>query len=279
MRDFMLTNEPTIRLAFYLGVLVAMAVWELIAPRRHRLVSRGFRWINNLGLVVVSTVVLRIVFPMLAVGVAAWAEGVGWGLLNIIPMPRWLAVLCSVVLLDLLIYWQHVAAHSMPHFWLLHMVHHADPDIDTTTGIRFHPLEIVISMLIKMAAVFILGAPAEAVILFEVVLNATAMFNHGNVRLPARLDGWLRQVVVTPDMHRVHHSVVVRETNSNFGFNLSVWDHLFGTYCAQPEAGHVGITIGLKQFQSEPRQTLWWMLALPFKGDKGNYPMTRGGPR
>ena len=268
MKDFILGNEPTIRLVIFAGVLLVMAGWELLSPRRRPLVSRPYHWLNNLGLVVAGSVVVRVLFPVIAVGVAIWAESRGWGLFNWLPLPRWLAVLISVVLLDFIIYWQHVAAHRMPHFWMLHKVHHADPDIDTTTGVRFHPIEIVVSMLIKMAAVIILGTPPEAVVIFEVILNAGAMFSHGNVYLPAVLDRWLRKIIVTPDMHVVHHSIVTRETNSNFGFNLSVWDRIFGTYRAQPEAGHDGITLGLPQFQTERRQNLLWMLVLPFKGSK-----------
>lgn len=266
MTETILANEPMLRLAVFLGVLVAMAGWELAAPRRRQDIPRVIRWTNNLALVVVDTIILRLTFPILAVGLAQMTEARGWGLFNALDVPLWLAVPLSILLLDLAIYLQHVLFHAVPGLWRLHRMHHADLEFDVTTGLRFHPVEIVLSMVIKLAVVMALGAPALAVLLFEVLLNATALFNHANIRLPAGVDRVLRWVVVTPDMHRVHHSVIPAETNSNFGFNLPWWDRLLGTYRAQPKAGHEGMTIGIKQFRT--RRDLWLdrMLIQPLRG-------------
>lgn len=266
MTETILANEPMLRLAVFLGVLVVMAGWELAAPRRRQEIPRVLRWTNNLALVVVDTIILRLTFPILAVGLALMAEARGWGLFNVLELPLWLAVLLSILLLDLAIYLQHVLFHAVPGLWRLHRMHHADLEFDVTTGLRFHPVEIVLSMVIKLAVVAALGAPAVAVLLFEVLLNATALFNHANIRLPGGLDRVLRWVVVTPDMHRVHHSVIPAETNSNFGFNLPWWDRLLGTYRAQPKAGYDGMTIGIEQFRT-PRD-LWLdrMLVQPLRG-------------
>ena len=272
-----LTSEPVIRLGCFGGVLLLMALWEALAPRRRPAVSKPSRWANHLALVALDTLAVRFVVPLGAVGVALVARERGWGLLNNVALSGWLAVALTVVALDLVIYLQHVLFHAVPALWRLHMVHHADLDFDTTTGVRFHPLEILLSAGIKMGAVVLFGAPAAAVLLFEVLLNATSLFNHGNVRLPAWLDRLLRLVVVTPDMHRVHHSVVTRETNSNFGFNLPWWDYLLGTYRARPAAGHEGMTIGLKQFRDEGVERLGRMLVLPFVGQPGDYPLNRRG--
>ena len=274
MTEFLLVNEPTIRLVFFVVVLVVMALWEVVAPRRTD-VTRIVRWTSNLGIVVVNTVVLRLVFPTAAVGFAAVAEAHGWGLLNIIGMPTWVAFAVALVVLDIAIYIQHVMFHAVPVLWRLHRMHHADVGFDVTTGLRFHPVEIVLSMAFKIAVLAALGAPVAAVLVFEIVLNATAMFNHGNVRLPSGLDAVLRLVVVTPDMHRVHHSIVPAETNSNFGFNIPWWDRLFGTYCAQPAAGHDGMTIGIEQFRSPREQWLDKILAQPVMGPASGYPINR----
>lgn len=275
MDGFLAQHEGTIRLAAFLGVLALMALAETLAPRRPLSVSRGFRWLNNFALIAIGTLALRLVFPILAVAFAGVAQAQGWGLFNLIAAPYWIAVAVSFAALDFAIYLQHRIFHAVPLLWRLHMVHHADPDIDASTGIRFHPVEIVLSMAIKFGAIAVLGAPAVAVILFEIVLNATAMFSHANWRLPIALDRVLRAVLVTPDMHRVHHSVIRRETDSNFGFNFSFWDRLCGSYRAQPEAGHDAMIIGLKQFQGERRQNLLWMLLLPFNGSIGDHPRAR----
>lgn len=274
--QFVLAQEPIIRLGFFLGVFAFVASWELAAPRRALTLSRSLRWTSNLGLVLLNTVLLRLLFPMAAVGVAAFATAHGWGLLNHFEVPFALALPVAVIALDFVIWLQHVMVHAIPALWRLHRVHHADLDYDLTTGARFHPLEIVLSMLIKFAAIAVLGPPLLAVVMFEVLLNATAMFNHGNIRLPAKLDRVLRWFLVTPDMHRVHHSVEGDETNSNFGFNLPWWDRLFGTYRAWPRAGHEAMTIGIHG-HTDPREValLPGMLLLPFKGEVDGYAINR----
>ena len=274
--DWLLAHEPAVRLSFFLGVFAIMAMWELFAPRRALTVSKAVRWANNLGLVAVNTVLLRLLFPAAAVGVAAFATQQGWGFLNYYLLPPWLAVPLAVVVMDFVIWLQHVMVHAIPVLWRLHRVHHADPDYDVTTGARFHPIEIVLSMLIKFATILLLGPPVVAVIIFEVLLNATAMFNHGNVRLPVNIDRVLRWFVVTPDMHRVHHSVEDDETNSNFGFSLPWWDRLFGTYRDQPRGGHEGMTIGIHGFRAA-RDVSWLsgLLILPFRGRISGYVINR----
>ncbi len=270
-------NEGAIRLGFFLGIFIIVALWELVSPRRVLTTGKGIRWISNLGIVGIDTIVVRFLFPVLAVNVAVMAENSGWGLLNNIDLPASVLILAGILFLDLIIYLQHVMFHAIPVFWRLHMMHHADLDYDVTTGLRFHPIEIIVSMLIKLSAVAALGPSPWAVLVFEVILNATAMFNHGNIKLPLGMDKVLRLLVVTPDMHRVHHSVTIRETNSNFGFNFPWWDRLFGTYRDQPAAGHEGMTIGLAQFRDSGRLGLQWMLVLPFIGDAGSYAINRWG--
>jgi len=269
----MLPFEIPIRLAAFAGVLVLMAAWEVIAPRRQQAAERPLRWSSNLGIVVVDTLLVRILVPTTTVGVALLAEQQGWGLFHAFAVPALLAVVVCVILLDLAIYLQHVLFHAVPVLWRLHRMHHADLAFDVTTGVRFHPAEILLSMLIKLAVVAALGVPALAVLIFEVLLNATSMFNHGNVRLAERIDRILRWVVVTPDMHRVHHSADAPETNSNFGFNLPWWDRMFGTYRAQPKAGHDAIRIGIEQFRDRSELRLDRMLLQPFRDGVGNYPV------
>ncbi len=269
-------NETAIRLAFFLGIFAIMALWETLAPRRPLTLPKSLRWANNLGLVALNTLLLRLLFPAAAVGVAAVAAEQGWGLLNHYSIDFWLAVVIAVVCMDFVIWLQHVMVHAVPLLWRLHRVHHADPDYDVTTGARFHPIEIILSMLIKFATILLLGAPVVAVIIFEVILNGMAMFNHGNVGLPAGLDRILRRFLVTPDMHRVHHSVEDDEANSNFGFNLAIWDRLFGTYRDQPRGGHQGMVIGIHGYR-KPQQVTWVhaMLALPFIGRISGYSINR----
>ena len=272
----MQAHEAAIRLGFFFGVFAVMAVWEVLAPRRVLAVSKAIRWLNNIGLVVFNTVLLRLLFPAAAVGMAAFSASQGWGLLNHFGVDAWLAVPVAVVLMDFVIWLQHVMMHAVPALWRLHRVHHADPDYDLTTGARFHPVEIILSMLIKFAAIVVLGPPVVAVILFEVVLHGMAMFNHANVRLPATLDRMLRWVVVTPDMHRVHHSIEDDEANSNFGFNLSWWDRLLGTYRDQPRGGHESMVIGIRGYR-QLRDVTWLpgLLALPFRGRITGYAINR----
>ncbi len=241
MSDFITTYEIYIRLGFFFGIFILMAIWEMLAPKRALTTSKLLRWLNNLGLVVLNSLILRWLFPAATVGLAIFMNQAGWGLLNYYQLPIWMSIVIAVTAMDFMIYLQHVMVHAIPLLWRLHRVHHADLDYDVTTGIRFHPLEIILSMLIKFAMIIILGPPVIAVIIFEVVLNALAMFNHGNIALPKTVDWLLRWLIVTPDMHRVHHSVEDDETNSNFGFNLSCWDRIFGTYRQQPRAGNQNI--------------------------------------
>ena len=272
----LLQHEPAVRLGFFFGVFAAMALWELLAPRRALGVSKAWRWTNNLGLVFLNTALLRVLFPTTAVALALAAQAERWGVLNHLDLPAWLEIVAAVVALDFAIWLQHVMFHAVPALWRLHRVHHADLDYDLTTGARFHPIEILLSMAIKFAAILLLGPPAVAVLVFEVALNASSMFNHGNVRLALGLDRLLRLAVVTPDMHRVHHSIEDHETNSNFGFNLSLWDRLFGTYKAQPDAGHERMTIGIRGHRDEREvDRLPGMLALPFRGAITGYAINR----
>lgn len=264
MTDFLLANEPRVRLAGFLGVFAVMALWEMSASRRALSVAKRPRWTGNLGLALVNGVLPRLLLPASVMSAALLVDARRWGLFNILDLPRGLEILLAVAALDLIIYWQHVLFHMLPTLWRLHRVHHADPDFDVTTGVRFHPVEIALSMMIKFAAIAALGPAPVAVLMFEVLLNAAAVFNHSNARLPLGIDRALRWVLVTPDMHRVHHSVEEHETNSNFGFALPLWDRLFGTYKDQPDAGHEAMAIGLRATRA-PRQViaLAGMLLLP----------------
>jgi sterol desaturase/sphingolipid hydroxylase (fatty acid hydroxylase superfamily) len=275
-------SDGLIRLAVFVSVFVAMALIELGWPKRALIVSKRRRWLTNLGISVTASAVLRLMamlaVPVAAIAAAFYAEAHHIGLLNQVAWPSWVKIAVSLLVLDLAIWAQHLASHKVPLFWRLHQVHHADRDIDVTTAVRFHPVEIALSMLWKILVVVVpLGAPPLAVFLFEVILNACAMFNHANIALPAWLDGALRLFIVTPDMHRVHHSVKRREHDSNYGFNLSVWDRLFRTYTAQPEAGHQGMTIGLAPYQTELPTRFGWSLSLPFVGLPGNSQADRDG--
>jgi sterol desaturase/sphingolipid hydroxylase (fatty acid hydroxylase superfamily) len=270
-----LAGDQWIRLGIGAGTFAAMAAWEAMAPRRPQAIGRWVRWPNNLGVLIVDAIILRLLFPMTALGLAVGGEERGWGLLNDFPLPRWVAVIVAVIALDLAIYFQHVLFHAVPALWRLHRMHHADLEFDVTTGVRFHPVEIILSMMIKLGVVLALGASALAVLIFEVLLNATSMFNHGNVLLSPPIDRVLRMIVVTPEMHRVHHSIDPAETNSNFGFNLPWWDRLFGTYRAQPAAGHAGMTIGIDLFRNVDDLRLDRMLIQPLVGSSGRHPIDR----
>ena len=276
MSEFVALHEGTIRLVFFAGIFLLVALAELIFPRRPLTTSKAQRWFANIGIVVINTVLLRLLLPATAVGLAVWAQKKGWGIFNAVTAPFWVKVFLSVIILDFIIYLQHLMFHAVPVLWRLHMVHHADLDYDLTTGLRFHPIEIMISMIIKMSAMAVLGPPVAAVVTFEVILNGMAMFNHGNVGLPKPIDNLLRWLIVTPDMHRVHHSIEDDEANSNFGFNLSWWDRLFGTYRDQPRGGHQGMTIGIRKFR-ETRDASWisGMLIMPFKGKISGYAINR----
>jgi sterol desaturase/sphingolipid hydroxylase (fatty acid hydroxylase superfamily) len=259
-------NDPSwIRLGCFVGVLLLCTLWENVLPRKVLTVSRAFRWVNNLSLVALNSVVIALVMPIAAFQAAVIASEHQWGLFQLLSFPDWLNVLLSIILLDFIIYVQHVIFHRVPVLWKLHRMHHADLDIDVTTGARFHPIEILISMVIKIAAVFMLGVSPIAIVMFEIILNASAMFNHSNAKLALPVDAWLRKAIVTPDMHRVHHSVIPRETHSNFGFFLSVWDRMFSTYRAQPELGHEHVVIGLPDIRDKQEQRLDKLLTQPFR--------------
>jgi sterol desaturase/sphingolipid hydroxylase (fatty acid hydroxylase superfamily) len=262
------STEMVVRFASFAAIFAVMAGWELLSPCRALLAGRKPRWPSNLGILVVDALAVRLVIPTAAVGVAILASEQGWGLFNQMALPGWLAGLAGFLVLDLVIYAQHYIFHHVPWLWRLHRMHHADLDIDLTTGVRFHPIEILISLAIKIATVFVFGIPAVAVLIFEIVLNATSVFNHANVAMPAWLDRVLRLIVVTPDMHRVHHSIERQETDSNFGFNLPWWDRLFGTYRAQPAAGHTRMTIGLPIFRDTGELRLDRLLTQPFRNEK-----------
>ncbi|KUO54029.1 MAG: hypothetical protein APF80_02935 [Alphaproteobacteria bacterium BRH_c36] len=262
------SSEPFLRFSVFAGILIAMALFEVMAPRRKLNSPKATRWLTNFTIVAIDTAVVRLmgalVVPIAAVAAAVYAETHGWGLFNLIALPVWVEFVLALLILDFAIWFQHYVSHKVSLFWRLHRVHHADVDFDVSTAIRFHPVEIALSMLWKIALVFVFGPAAAAVVVFEVILNGCAMFNHANIALPAWLDRALRTVIVTPDMHRVHHSVIRSEHDSNFGFNLSIWDRLLGTYTAQPQKGHEGMTIGLEQFPAPAPTRLLWSLALPF---------------
>lgn len=255
-------SENIMRVGAFFGVAGLLVIWEILAPRLSRPSLRVLRWPGNLGLVLISTVLIRLIFPVLPVGLAVWVVGHGLGLISLLPLPEILAGLLGIALLDLGIYGQHVASHHFRWFWRLHRVHHADTVLDLTTALRFHPLEMLLSLAYKLVLVLVLGSPVWAVLVFEILLNALPMFNHANIRLPG--DAWVRRAVVTPDMHRVHHSVTPGETNSNFGFCFPWWDLFFKTYRAQPVLGHEGMTVGLGIFRERPWMRLWGLLRMPF---------------
>jgi sterol desaturase/sphingolipid hydroxylase (fatty acid hydroxylase superfamily) len=270
-----MTPDVLIRLSVFAGVLGVMVLWEIFVPRRRLNTPKVRRWTANFSVVALDSLIVRLLFSAGAVGTALLAAERNWGVLNQVNWPLWLKMVLGIVALDFVLYLQHVIFHAVPLFWRFHMMHHADLDCDVTTGLRFHPVEVVLSMVIKMLAVVVLGVPPVAVLLFEVLLNATSMFNHSNVWIPLAVDRTLRWIIVTPDMHRIHHSVRHQETNSNFGFNLAWWDRVLGTYCGAPVFGHIDMTLGLKQFRDPGRLTLTSILALPFVGKPGAYPLGR----
>jgi len=261
-------NEIYIRLGVFCGLFLIVMLWEVLAPRRVLRISRGWRWTSNLAIVVINSLVLRWLFPVLAVGFAMESQNRGWGLLNKIDLGYGANLAVSVVFLDFIIYLQHAMVHFIPLFWRIHRMHHTDLDFDVTTGSRFHPIEIVLSMVIKIAVIAALGPLPLAVFIFEIVLNGTALFNHGNIRLPLRAERVIRWLIVTPDMHRIHHSIYPEETNSNFGFSLSLWDRLCGTYRAQPKDSHEKMVIGIERFRHPKYLHLHWLLIQPFLNEK-----------
>ncbi|MGL4488125.1 MAG: sterol desaturase family protein [Rhizobiaceae bacterium] len=261
-------SEPQIRLIAFSAIFLTLAIIELIAPRLEREEMHGAlkskRWFTNLSIVVLSSLVLRVVFPLAAVGTAAWAEANGYGILPMLDIPPVVAGIIAFIVLDFAVWFEHLMSHKIGILWRIHRMHHADTGFDVTTALRFHPLEIILSMVWKAAIIILLGPPVIAVLIFEIVLNGSAMFNHANVKLPLKLDRVMRSIIVTPDMHRVHHSVNMVETNSNYGFNLSIWDRWFGTYIDQPKSGHHDIEIGLESWRDEKPAQLVWSLKIPF---------------
>lgn len=264
-------HEAGIRLTFFLVFYAGVALAEIFSPKRRLSDSKSRRWRRNLGIILLDNLMLRLLLPGMTIALAVAAQKSNWGLLHFFQIPTTFAVVVSILLLDLVVYLQHLMFHAVPLLWRLHMVHHTDLDIDVSTGLRFHPLEILLSAGIKLAAIAALGPPVSAVLIFEILLNGTSLFNHGNIRLSEKMDRRLRSFLVTPDMHRVHHSVIIRETNSNFGFNLPWWDRLFGTYRPQPAAGHEKMTIGLSTYRSSQLLTFLALLKMPFSGDPGKY--------
>ena len=257
--------EPLIRLGLFAGILLVMAGGEALAAARPASLPRGRRWATNWGVAVLDMLVIRLLFPAAAVGAALDASAQGWGLFNLAAAPGWIAGIVCLVVLDLAIWGQHVVFHRVPLLWRLHKVHHADRDVDVTTALRFHPLEATLSMLLKVALVYALGAPAWAVLAFEALLNGCAMFNHANVALPPAWERRLRRILVTPEMHRIHHSVIRDEHDANFGFSVSWWDRLSGLYRAEARGGAAGLRLGLAEHQDDRPARLGWTLALPFR--------------
>ncbi len=257
-------TEAALRVAAFFGIFLAMALWERGVPLRRLAVSRPRRWATNWAIVLIDAAVVRILFGAAAAGAALDAAGGGWGLFNHLAWPGWIEFAICFLALDFAIWLQHLLTHKIPVLWRLHRVHHADRDVDVTTGIRFHPVEIALSMAFKIGLVYALGASVAVVIAFEVVLNGMAMFNHGNIRMAPTVERWLRYLLVTPDMHRIHHSVDRAEHDANYGFNLSMWDRLLGTYVPEPAEGHEAMNIGLTPYQDENPTRLGWSLALPF---------------
>lgn len=267
--------EPALRIGFFLGLFAAMAALEALIPWRRSVLGRAVRWPHNLALLAVDIAVLRVLAPGAAIAVAVLGEARGWGLLNTVAPPAWLGIALAVAFLDLVIYFQHVAFHATPGLWRLHRVHHTDTEVDVTTGTRFHPAEILLSTAIKCAAVAAIGAPAVAVLAFEILLNATSMFNHANVRLPDALERVLRRVIVTPGMHRVHHSADFNDTSSNFGFSLPWWDRILGTYREAPARGCDAMVIGVDAFRSRQDARIDRLLVQPALDTAGHYPINR----
>jgi sterol desaturase/sphingolipid hydroxylase (fatty acid hydroxylase superfamily) len=266
--SFLPLPEPVLRLGSFIAIFAVLAALELMHPRLERpemlAALKTRRWLTNVGLLVVSSISLRVIFPAAAVGAALWAETQGFGLFPLLGMPSWLAGILAIVVLDFAVWLEHVVSHKWPLLWRIHRVHHADPGFDLTTALRFHPIEIILSMFWKALVIVALGAPAWAVLIFEIVLNGAAMFNHANLSLPPRFERWVRLLIVTPDMHRIHHSTDRRETDSNYGFNLSIWDRLFRTYTPEPARGQDGIEIGLSEYRDGSPVRFGWSFLLPF---------------
>ena len=264
MNNLIADSESSIRLAIFLGMFLLLAIAEVLFPRRKPAYSKPKRWLSNLGISALNTLVVRISFPIAGVAAAMLAQERQWGLLNQLPLAAWLNILVFLLLFDLAIYWQHRLFHVVPWLWRFHRMHHTDVDYDLTTGSRFHPCSILISAAIKIALVIVLGASAAAILTAEVVLNVTAMFNHSNLKLPQSMDHKLRKILVTPDMHRIHHSTDSIEHNANFGFNFPWWDRIFGSYLDQPKMSHEDMDIGITGFQERKSIDIFTLLIQPF---------------
>lgn len=266
--EFFGISEGSLRFGTFIAIFFVMTVLETWLPRRNRRFARIKRWPTNIAVLLSAFAAVSattFIIPVTATITAFAAQANGWGLFNILDLPIWLEWVIAFVVLDFVIWAQHLVTHKVPVLWRIHRVHHSDEDLDATSAVRFHPLEIVLSIFVKAAAVLILGADPLLVVIFEAVINGTALFNHANFKIPVQVDRWLRWVLVTPDMHRVHHSIINRETDSNYGFALSIWDRLFRVYNDQPEMGHDGMTIGLKEWQDDAPTRLGWTLLLPFR--------------
>lgn len=275
MQELFFENESYIRLGAFLGIFALLTIWEISTPKRELLELRRFRWFSNIGLIVISSVLIRFILPTAAVGVALHVEQDNLGFLNHYDLPFLLQFVLAFVLMDLAIYFQHVMFHALPLFWRFHRVHHSDLDCDITTGLRFHPFEIVISIVFKFLVIISVGVPVIAVVIFEIILNAASMFTHSNIKIPATFESIVRWFIVTPDMHRIHHSIKENETNSNFGFFISLWDRMLGTYTSEPEYGHANMQIGLKNFREPKWQNLRWLIYLPFVTDVNDYSINK----
>jgi sterol desaturase/sphingolipid hydroxylase (fatty acid hydroxylase superfamily) len=265
----MMIDPSVARPVAFLGVFAIMAAWEFAQPARALREAKSWRWLTNLGILAIDVAILRLLLPGAAIAAALFAERQGIGLLPMIGLDGAFGGVVGFLLLDLALFWQHVLSHRIPMLWRVHAMHHADRDLDVTSGLRFHPIEVVLSMLFKVAVIMALGVPAVAVFVFEIVLNAAAQFNHANISIPEPIERWVRLLIVTPDMHRTHHSIDRRETDTNFGFFLSVWDRLFGVYTAEPAAGRAGLVLGLEEHQHHGPSRILWSLLLPFRASPG----------
>ncbi len=264
--EYIIANEPIIRLSFFVSILLLMSLFEYIIPKKELLLSKFKRWSNNISIIVVNSFLLKFIFASSIITISIYTTENKIGLLNLFEISFFFSVILSIILLDLIIYFQHRLFHKIDFFWKFHKVHHSDMDFDVTTGLRFHPIEIIISMLIKMISVFIIGVPIIAIVIFEIILSSLSMFNHSNIKLPAILDKRLRYFIVTPDMHRIHHSIHNEELNSNYGFNISLWDRIFSSYTNKPKNGYEKMTIGLKEFYDENKTvSILNILSLPFR--------------
>ncbi len=275
MKEFFFQYESYIRLSSFIGLYALLTLWEISSPKRKLEHARRLRWVSNFGLIIISSILIRFIFPTAAVGISLLVEQNHWGLLYYFELPYIIHFIAAFVLMDLSLYFQHVMFHALPLFWRFHRVHHTDLDFDITTGLRFHPFEMVISILIKFMTITALGVPVLAVVIFEIILNAASMFSHSNIKIHSAIEQMTRWFIVTPDMHRIHHSVSENETNSNFGFFISVWDRLFGTYTKEPKEGHTGMQIGLNNFREPKWQDIRWLIYLPFVSNIKDYAINK----